>query len=226
MRNFRDLSYLGLKEGMICRSDVLYRLTFKEKRLLKKEHNIKIIIDLRRPKEAKKLKDSFMFFVKRYNISMVTNEAQIKEVKGLELPDMVFFYQDVVRMDKKPSWEKIFKLLLEDNNKGILFHCSAGKDRTGVICAVILTILGFDKETIYKDYLLTNDNPLYYKTIAEKMPPETKEVFLDHFMAKREYLDATFKEIDKVYGSFDNFLKECCCLDEIKINKLKQKYLK
>jgi len=106
-----------------------------------------------------------------------------------------------------------------------LFHCSAGKDRTGVLTAVILKLLGIDQETIYQDYLLTNQNPLYYKKLALKMPPDIREVFLDFFQAKKEYLDSTFEEIEKIYGSFDAFLYECCGLNEEKINLLRDKYL-
>lgn len=233
MRNFRDLSYLGLKEGMLLRSDVLYKLTFKERRMLKKDHNLKVVVDLRHPLEIKKLKDSKMFRVKYYNLPMVvkTNDPSVEvkrtlTVNNLTLSDMTYFYQCFVDPDRKEIWTKIFELLLEDNDKGILFHCSAGKDRTGIVIAVILTVLGFDKETIYRDYLLTNENPLYFKTIAEKMDEESKAIFLEHYKAKKEYLDESFKKIDENFGSMDNFLKECCSLNDEKIVKIKEKYLK
>lgn len=226
MRNFRDLSYLGLKEGMLCRSDLLYKLSFKDKRFLKKEHNIKIVIDLRRPDECRKTKDSHIFGVKRYNLPLASSEVKIIQVKHIGLPDMSYFYREFVDPSKKVMWTAIFQLLLKDNNKGILYHCSSGKDRTGVLTAVILTVLGFDKETIYKDYLLTNENPLYYKEMVNKFDEETRNVMLDYFQAKKEYLDMSFDEIDKLYGSMDNFLKECCSLDETKIEKLRRKYLK
>ena len=71
----------------------------------------------------------------------------------------------------------------------------------------------------------TNENPLYYKKLALKMPPDVREVFLDFFQAKKEYLDSTFDEIYKVYGSFEAFLYENCDLNEEKINRLKDKYL-
>ena len=228
MRNFRDLSYLGLKEGMICRSDVLYNLSKEDKKFLKKTHNIKITIDLRRREEYKRLKDSHIFMVKHYNLPLAADgEIKMVELLGMKLPDMYSFYKEIVGKEKKPIWTKIFKLLLADNNKGILYHCSSGKDRTGVLTAVILYALGFDKETIYRDYLLTNENTLYYKEhVPETLSEEQKKAFLEYFEARREYLDTSFEEINKVFGSMDNFLKENCSLNDEKIIKLKGKYLK
>lgn len=227
MRNFRDLSYLGLKEGMICRSDVLYNLSKEDKVFLKKEHNIKIVIDLRRKRERKRLKDSFIFGVRHYALPLAADgEIKMVEHQGMTLPDMTSFYKEIVGREKKPTWTKIFKLLLKNNNKGILYHCSSGKDRTGVLTAVILYTLGFDKETIYKDYLLTNESPLYYKEhVPETLNKEQKKIWLEYFEARKEYLDISFNEIDRVFGSLDNFLIENCSLDDNRIQKLKDKYL-
>ena len=95
-----------------------------------------------------------------------------------------------------------------------------------MVTAVILTALGIDKEIIYQDYLLTNEKPLYYKKMALEMDPESREIFLEYFQAKKEYLDAAFDEINKIYGSFDNFLLETCLIDNNKLAILKDKYLK
>ena len=227
MRNFRDLSYLGLKEGMICRSDVLYQLSKEEKRFLKKEHNIRITIDLRRKEERHRLKDSFIFGTRHYALPLAADgEIKTVDILGMKLPEMPSFYKEIVGREKKPTWTKIFKLLLKNNKKGILYHCSSGKDRTGVLTAVILYVLGFDKKTIYEDYLLTNKNNLYYKEhVPESLNEEQKKAYLDYLGANKEYLDTSFAEIDKVYGSMDNFLKETCSLDEEKIKRLRNKYL-
>ena len=227
MRNFRDLSYLGLKEGMICRSDVLYQLSKEEKKFLKKEHNIRITIDLRRKEERHRLKDSFIFGTRHYALPLAADgEIKMVELLGMNLPDMTSFYKEIVGREKKATWTKIFKLLLKNNKKGILYHCSSGKDRTGVLTAIILYALGFDKETIYNDYLLTNKSPLYYKEhVPETLNEEQRKAFLAYFEARREYLDVSFEEIDKVFGSIDNFLVENCSLNAEKIQKLKDKYL-
>lgn len=225
LRNFRDLSYLGLKKGMLCRSDLLYKLSLKDKRFLKKEHNIKIVVDLRRSDECHRTKDTRIFMVKHLHIPLAANEIKTVQIKHMTLPDMHAFYKEMVEPSKKESWTRLFNLMLKDNNKGILYHCSSGKDRTGVLTAVILAVLGFDKETIYNDYLLTNQNPLYYKEIVKSMDEESRNIILEHSAAKKEYLDTSFNEIDRIYGSMDNFLKENCSLNAEKIQKLRDKYL-
>ena len=231
MRNFRDLAYLGLKEGLLLRSGSLYRLYQKDIDMLKNEHNLKVVVDLRSTAECAKRKDRVIEGVKQLHVPLIPETNGLAEqdpiinVGGLDLPDLKNCYRLLVVPTRKEAWTQIFNLLLE-NNGGVLFHCSAGKDRTGLVVAVILTALGYDKKTVYDDYLLTNQNPLYYKEIVKSMDEESRNIILDHSEAKKEYLDTTFNEIDKLYGSMDNFLKDICGLDEEKIKKLRNKYLK
>ena len=55
----------------------------------------------------------------------------------------------------KTQYKKFFEILLDQNNGTILYHCSAGKDRTGVATALLLSALGVDRETVINDYLLS-----------------------------------------------------------------------
>ena len=219
-----------MKSGLLFRSDVLYHLNPKEKALLR-DNNIKVIIDLRGKDEVEHLKDTNIKAIKFINLPLLPEKKEdepspIVTIKHMTLPDMAYAYRQLVGRDIKDSWSKIFNILLENNSGPVLFHCSAGKDRTGVVTAVILTALGIDKEIIYQDYLLTNEKPLYYKKMALEMDPESREIFLEYFQAKKEYLDAAFDEINKIYGSFDNFLLETCLIDNNKLAILKDKYLK
>ena len=230
MKNFREIRYQNMKAGLLFRSDVLYHLNPKEKALLR-DNNIKVIIDLRGKDEVEHLKDTNIKAIKFINLPLLPEKKEdepspIVTIKHMTLPDMAYAYRQLVRRDIKDSWSKIFNILLENKSGAILFHCSAGKDRTGVVAAVILTALGIDKEIIYQDYLLTNEKPLYYKKMALEMDPESREIFLEYFQAKKEYLDAAFDEINKIYGSFDNFLLETCLIDNNKLAILKDKYLK
>lgn len=69
------------------------------------------------------------------------------------------------------AYRRLFALLLEEDRHPLLFHCSAGKDRTGIGAALILTVLGADRATVLADYCATDrfwrrDHPL---------PPGTPE---------------------------------------------------
>ena len=94
-----------------------------------------------------------------------------------------------------------------------LFHCTAGKDRTGFAAALVLLALGVPRETVLEDYLLTNRYrerfdrrvlrwvPLasLFRTRAEDMRPLLE--------ARPEYLEAAFQVMEEEYGGVDGYLE-------------------
>ncbi|WP_405492836.1 tyrosine-protein phosphatase [Nocardia sp. NBC_00511] len=114
-----------------------------------------------------------------------------------------------------PGANDAFSNVLRDiayNPGGVLFHCSAGKDRTGWTSAVLLTILGVDKDTVYYDYLLSN----YYRGAkdGDMMNGVTASA-----------LDAAFDQVNKSYGSFDNYVHDGLKLSDADVTALKAKML-
>lgn len=93
-----------------------------------------------------------------------------------------------------------------------LFHCSAGKDRTGFSAALILGILNVDRDTIMEDYLLSNKYTIPYYQKNGQMPGNFGDVSADAlkpFMGvEPEYMQASWEAIDNIYGSMDNMLQE------------------
>ena len=223
MLNFRELAYKNIKKGMLFRSATLHNLSIEDQKLLINK-NIKVIVDLRSPDEIVERPDTQIDGINNISLTLsVIEDAKPIVYRGLELPDLIECYHSLVAINLKDTWTKIFDLLLNTDG-GILFHCSQGKDRTGVVTAMILNALGVDKETIFKDYLLTNEKPVFFGN--KDMPKEIQEILADYFSAKKEYLAASFDYIDQAYGSFDNFLIECCSLNEDKLKQIKQKYMK
>lgn len=94
----------------------------------------------------------------------------------------------------------------------VLFHCTAGKDRTGWTSAVLLTILGVDRETVKYDYLLSN----YYRGASENDA-------LNGVVPSA--LDAAFDQVNQSYGSFDNYVRDGLKLTDGDIAALKAKLL-
>ena len=88
-------------------------------------------------------------------------------------------------------YKEFFKLLQQEKNLPLLFHCSAGKDRTGMGAALILYALGVDEQTIMEDYLASNVylSDKYAKEIA--MNPNLKSVL----SVKKEFLQAGLDQI-------------------------------
>src|SRR5580700_10303295 len=93
----------------------------------------------------------------------------------------------------------------------LLYHCSGGKDRTGWMTAIVLTVLGVPRELVLRDYLLSND---FHRTGYAKLrfdlvktgivaDPELLRPVLE---LSATYLGAAFEEADRQYGSFGRFL--------------------
>ena len=126
----------------------------------------------------------------------------------------------------KPFFDELLQL---PDTTSLLFHCTAGKDRTGMGAALFLYALGVPQATIMQDYTATNtyraaENEQMAKTMVAYMHVSEK-VANDMMAAKPEYLEATFGAIKKQYGSVDKFLKDVIGLDNAKIKALKAKYL-
>jgi protein-tyrosine phosphatase len=141
---------------------------------------------------------------------------------------MIAYYRktDSLAARYKPFFDKLLGLPADQS---LVFHCTAGKDRTGIGAALLLYSLGVPYDTIMKDYLATN----YYRT-GENQKAITgmvnymhidKDVATDMLQAKKVYLDTTFDTIKQQYGSIDNFLRTQIGLDDQKIATLKKKFL-
>jgi protein-tyrosine phosphatase len=95
----------------------------------------------------------------------------------------------------------------------VLFHCSAGKDRTGWLTAIILDVLGVDRDTIMADYLSTNDySRATHAAIMDAMRARGRAVDPDRmlpvFEARAEYLRAALAEADRRYGGVAGYVRD------------------
>ncbi|HET9168941.1 MAG TPA: tyrosine-protein phosphatase [Actinospica sp.] len=137
-------------------------------------------------------------------------EAEVHQV-------MVDMYRRFVADDScRAAFAKALALITEQVKQAtpILFHCTAGKDRTGWLSAILLTALGADRETVLADYLLTNQRA----TEGRGAPSRAKLLgILRQLVGDRqpiaplldvrpEYLQTAFDEAETKYGSFDAYL--------------------
>lgn len=115
----------------------------------------------------------------------------------------------------------------------LLFHCTAGKDRTGFTAAMLLTMLGVKKEQVKEDYLLVNQlmppdkvAPAMAKRLEGMVGRPVDPALLAPLMGtKAEWLDAAFAGIEKSYGSFDRFRREVLGLTDEDVAVLKLRLL-
>ncbi|GAA5106800.1 tyrosine-protein phosphatase [Nocardia iowensis] len=114
-----------------------------------------------------------------------------------------------------PGASQAFSSVLRDiidTDSAVLFHCTAGKDRTGWTAAVLLTLLGVDRDTVSQDYLLSNQ----YRNAA---PGDTLNG------VQQSWLDAAFDQANQTYGSFDNYVRQGLRLSDTDIVALRTKLL-
>ena len=119
------------------------------------------------------------------------------------------------------TFRTLFEHLLDDNTP-LVFHCAAGKDRTGIAAALILLALGVPRSVILDDYLLTG---LHWKVDAEHktdLPPEVAKVLVSVDAA---FLHAAFKAIDEDFGGIENYLGEQLGIDPLRQERLRALYL-
>lgn len=123
--------------------------------------------------------------------------------------------------------------VLKSNKEGaVLFHCSSGKDRTGILAMIFLLALGVKKEDILKDYLKTNPN---FKELSDKnyqrwdsyhlSNPVLKESRRLFDQVKENWLKGAYQEIVTRYHSFPDFLNHQLSFSQEDIEELKANYL-
>lgn len=94
-----------------------------------------------------------------------------------------------------------------------LFHCTAGKDRTGWAAALLLELAGVDRATIMADYLLTNEvssatREKYLALIGEHLGPEAVAVYEPTMIVEEGYLEAAYDAVATDYGTLDAYLRD------------------
>ncbi|MGF1428805.1 tyrosine-protein phosphatase [Kitasatospora sp. LaBMicrA B282] len=124
----------------------------------------------------------------------------------------------------------VLRLLAAPDGPPLLFHCTAGKDRTGWVAALLLTALGVDRETVFEDYLLTNTRSAAIieritASFYERGLMEDPGLLLPLFRADRDYLAAAFAEVEAGWGSFAAFWQDGLGLDEAVLAGLRKNLL-
>lgn len=228
--NLRDLGgYItkdkkSIKQGMIFRSDDLASLSESDLDYIESFH-LSSVIDFRSQEEIKAANDKYLENVKFHQYSIVPAQISVgsmDEVLKMTKEQADEYMRDVYRLLVSETcsnqYRNFFKILQSESQKSVLYHCSAGKDRTGMATVFILYALGVDMKTILKDYMWSNE--LLTKKYEKQI---TKHPHLEAlFTVKEEYIDIVMNEITKLYKTVDNYLINVL---EIDFELMKKKFL-
>ncbi|MFG2947227.1 tyrosine-protein phosphatase [Streptomyces adustus] len=125
----------------------------------------------------------------------------------------------------KAAYSEVFAGIVADAD-GSLYHCTAGKDRTGWASATLLTALGVPRETVMADYLASNTYraAVNAATLAA-MPAAQAAVYKPMLDVRAEYLNSGFAEVKDKYGSFASYEKKALGIDPGELRRLKSQLL-
>ncbi|SBW19377.1 protein tyrosine/serine phosphatase [Candidatus Protofrankia californiensis] len=180
--NFRDLGGLALnndqltRHGLVFRSDALDNLSPGDRRCILDKVGIGVIVDLRTAEEAggDGLQDQRIFpELETYHLSVMP-EGRI----GREpFPDgrdpgalAEGYYKNLI--EGAPTIGKIFGVIADslDKDVPVLFHCAAGRDRTGLIAAILLSLVGVRNDEIARDFVRSNHHAHHIAARLEQNP--------------------------------------------------------
>ena len=234
--NVRDLGGIAtasgqrLVSGQLIRGDSLSRLTDADVDLLGLL-SLRTVIDFRSLPEASHLgpdrlppgADAVDLPVQAADLDHIVrhlgNIGALRELLGFgkAAEFMRRVNREFVADDtQREQFARALRLIAADDARPVLFHCTAGKDRTGWMTAVLLTTLGVPREAIMADYLATNDYiwPAYSRRLgllgegAALVRQAELAVFKPLLVQDPGYLEAAFDEVKSRYGAFDDFLAD------------------
>jgi len=113
-----------------------------------------------------------------------------------------------------PQLKSLFKHISNPDNLPLLVHCSAGKDRTGVVSSLIQQVMGVSQEIVLADYLKTNELlGGYVEEIVERLRKLAYfgvpwRMYMPLFDARADYLNAAYAQVKEEFGALDEWLKK------------------
>lgn len=222
--NFRDVGGIPtysngkIKHGLIFRSATVDRIK-REDIVYLRALNIRTIIDLRAPKEISKRKrliDEVTILSFPLDFNQTTRDRLKPYLYKKDSEKILADISNQLYLDildaAAPVFRQIMELLLSEDRAPVLIHCHAGKDRTGIIVALILLALGTERKLIIDDFLKSNEALIPY---FKKMLLIRKIISLGYFPSERMLNVITVKQrnidsiIDRVqnhYGGIEGYL--------------------
>ena len=238
--NFRDVA-IGpkMKKNLLFRCAKLSTLNNED---IVKLENIKpyAIIDFRDPKEIKKAPDNLSeSLFKKYvslpisanTLNRMVSEKNIQGDNRLTYEKVMEESYKLYLNNHKHVWKEFINILLNSNSNPIIFHCSAGKDRTGIASYIIQSLLNSSIELIYENYLLSNQLLSSIAATAEQTTSsKNDDLKITNVMlkalgkVKKSYLNSSIYEIKEKYQTLEMYIFNELGFNENDIKKLIKLY--
>ena len=244
--NIRTSEEKKIRKGVLYRSSHFAKLEDGDEEKLVKYYNLHHVVDFRTEEEVTKMAELTDSKINRYwypmlessENRMITKENRMPILKEMSAQpggakqSMTDYYCLLIRSKKaQKAYKDFFDTLLKINkDEALAFHCTQGKDRTGVALMLLLSVLGVDKKTIIKKYLQYNKIKFHFRFwafvgmtlfISPKLARNLDKIL----GARKEYIEASYQTIEKEYQSIDNYISNIIGLSDEDIKNLRLKYL-
>jgi protein-tyrosine phosphatase len=136
---------------------------------------------------------------------------------------------EVIMVDASTAqsgYHNVLTGIADRKDQAVVYHCTAGKDRTGWASAVLLTALGVPQATVEADYLASNTyNAASNAAELASLPPAYQAIYQPLLAVEPAYLASGFNTVTAQYGTFDNYLSKGLGLDAKTLRKLRAELL-
>lgn len=254
MFNTRDLGGIPtadgrtIRQGKLIRSGKLYKIPPETAEALK-NYGVTTILDLRIFTEVEESPDTLWEGVKYIHLpilctatpgitrektmlsTMVTESKRIKTEFGTADNYMVEMYRSVLLNREPQELLKQALRLIIDNEGCILWHCSGGKDRAGILAMLVESLLGVSEEVIVADFVASRRfqrTKFFWNKAGLVIAPcslRLKKILYGMMEAKPHYLTVVMHDINNNYGSVTEYCKQVLGVTDEDIKIMKEKYL-
>ena len=218
INNLRDLGNKKTKANNVIKNNLFIRCaapinlsTEAQKKLISNEETL--IIDFRGVNEAEKNPTSLPRELLKNRVHLpvepkVTELLKELDKRNTQKTDLNEIFQQAYRkytVENLDTFKEFFKIMFKNSGSKIIFHCTAGKDRTGFAAALILLLFGVSRRCIFEDYMLSNE---HYKP-TENVTNEVNQIGVKELLKVDEsWLDAGLKEFETNAGNITEFATE------------------
>jgi len=217
--NFRDLGGYRTSDGRwtrwrrLFRSDHLAQLSNGDCQRMERDLGIVTVLDLRTATRASQSPSKLG--AKCVNLPLLSDEAEARARSKIPNAGAHTFMRETREEAAEVIIARVFALLADESSYPLVFHCITGKDRTGIIAALVLGVLGVADEEISRDYAMTEPNMA--RTIEHwrkqgRLPPDgsfTKELPRSFFETPPAAMFSLLLELRERYGSIRGYVTSC-----------------
>lgn len=236
--NARQLGGIALPGGKkvksrrLIRSAGLYKASDADLERLRREFDLAFVVDFRDGVELDREPDRAVSGAKAVHLPALPPFPPGGHRKN-DPPKPDFdarfreIYRDLACSDcAAEAYKGFFRLLLEAKGRGVLWHCTQGKDRTGIAALLLLTALGADTEDIKRDYFLSNEGLGYLidAPTPEGMRVWPREIKEKLFTVYPHILQVYLDELEHTYGGVEGYMRRRLGLTDADLEKLREYY--